>query len=228
MGIFGNSWFAEGETPQGPLPYQEGLGGLLARVGAQATQPVPPEAWDDPAVQERLQELINAVGVPAFTRIPGAIEELVKQLGTKSPSAVRLALLEKADAARMNTYRQAGARRYAEGDPLMATPEYIRHIQRSRMSGLPKPNGQPGDRFSAEQIGKMVEGALFGTGRGKPGYLPPHTLDRATGEPLARRGLSIGYGSMDKLPSGPKWYTGILDIGEDWPALKSIFERLGR
>ena len=64
MGIFGNSWFAEGETPQGPLPYQEGLGGLLARIGEQATQPAPPGAWDDPAVQEKLQQWVEGMGIP--------------------------------------------------------------------------------------------------------------------------------------------------------------------
>lgn len=216
-GLLDGEWFEPALS--GPLPHQVGWKERMARIAAQALQPVPEGTWDDPRVRARAAEWVSNIGVPAITRIPGAIEELVTQLSSRSPKAVKLGLLERSDAAQMNVRRPAGAAPYAEGDPLMASPEYIRHLVNSRIRG---------DQMAPAKVGEIVDKALFGTARGRASVLPPHTLDRVTGEPLARRGTNIGYGTKEVIPGGFREYSGILDIEGSWPTLKTAFERLIR
>lgn len=59
-GLLGGEWFEQALS--GPLPHQEGWKERMARIAAQANQPAPDGAWDDPRVRERMLGLIDQYG----------------------------------------------------------------------------------------------------------------------------------------------------------------------
>lgn len=85
-GLLDGEWFEPALS--GPLPHQVGWKERMARIAAQALQPVPEGTWDDPRVRARAAEWVNNIGPGgAFTKIfPGAMKEWRKLISAgKAP-----------------------------------------------------------------------------------------------------------------------------------------------